>query len=309
MLARRVLAALAAIALAALVGGCGGGGDDTSTGDKAAPAGGAPIRIGSKNFTEQAILGELYRQALVAKGYTVVLKPNIGSTEIIHRALRRGSLDMYPEYVGVLLSEIAAVRQRPRSAQAAFEVARDYEEQGGFTLLTQTPLEDTNALGVKPEFAKRHGLRTIADLKRLSGTVEIGALPEFASRFEGLRGLREVYGLKRLQVSAVDSGGRYAALDGGDVDVASVFSSDGQLTGGKYTVLGDPRGLFASGHVAPIVSQSVLNDHGPALRTAIDNVSAKLTTPAMRRMNSAVDIEKRTPRAVAAEFLKSQGLL
>jgi osmoprotectant transport system substrate-binding protein len=270
---------------------------------------GAPITIGSKNFTEQSILGELYRQALQAKGYNVVLKADIGSTEIIHRALRNGSLDMYPEYVGVLLSEVAKERQRPRSATAAYEVARAYEEKGGFTLLTQTPLADTNALGVKPQFAKRHGLRTIADLKRLPGTVQIGALPEFANRFEGLVGLREVYGLKRLRVSQVDSGGRYAALDNGDVDVASVFSSDGQLRDDKYLVLADPLQLFASGHVAPIISQMVLTAHGPALRTTIDAVSAKLTTAAMRRLNADVDVQKRNPREVATDFLRAQGLV
>jgi osmoprotectant transport system substrate-binding protein len=308
---RRRVAALAAMALVAVLAGCGGGADsNTSTSTRpASAADAAPITIGAKNFTEQAILGELYRQALVAKGYRVVLKPDIGSTEIIHRALRNGSLDMYPEYVGVLLSEIANVRQRPRSATAAYDVARAYEEKGGFTLLAQTPLEDTNALGVKPQFAKRHGLRTIADLKRLPGTVEIGALPEFASRFEGLRGLRAVYGLKRLRVRQVDSGGRYAALDGGDVDVASVFSSDGQLMDGKYVVLADPRRLFASGHVAPIVTQKVLEAHGPALRTTIDAVSAKLTTAAMRRLNADVDVKKRAPLAVATEFLRAQGLL
>jgi osmoprotectant transport system substrate-binding protein len=216
---------------------------------------------------------------------------------------------MYPEFVGVLLSEVAGVLKRPRSATAAYEAARAFEEKGGFTLLDQTRLEDTNALGVKPQFAARHGLKTIADLKRLHGTVKIGALSEFASRFEGLQGLREVYGLKNLTVRRVDSGGRYAALDGGDVDVASVFSTDGQLVGGRYTVLEDPRGLFASGHVAPIISKKVLAEHGPALRTAIDRVSATLTTAAMRRMNSAVDIDKRSPRAVATQFLRAQGLL
>jgi osmoprotectant transport system substrate-binding protein len=308
VLGRRAVALLAALVLVAVAGGCGGGGGDSSVATTTAVST-TPIRLGSKNFTEQAILGELYRQALEAKGYTVVLKPDIGSTEIIHRALRQGSLDVYPEYVGVLLSEVAAERQRPRSADAAYVAARAYEQKGGFTLLDQTPLEDTNALGVKPQFAQRHGLRTIADLKRLPGRVKIGALPEFANRFEGLQGLRDVYGLKRLSVSPVDSGGRYAALDGGDVDVASVFSSDGQLVGNKYTVLKDPLGLFASGHVAPIISEKVLAEHGPALRAAIDAVSGKLTTSAMRRMNSAVDIDKRSPRDVAAEFLRAQGLL
>lgn len=307
MTIRRIVVMVAT--LVAILAGCGGGGANTSTGKQVAPSDGPPIRIGTKNFTEQEILGELYRQALVAKGYEVVLKPDVGSTEIIHRALRRGTLDMYPEYVGVLLSEVAAVRQRPRSAAAAYDVAKAYEEKGGYTLLAQTPGSDSNALGVKPQFARRHHLRAIGDLRRLPGKVKIGALAEFGSRFEGLQGLRDVYGLRRLRVSPVDSGGRYAALESGTVHVASVFATDSQLAGHRYLVLADPRGLFASGHVAPIISQRVLAAHGPGLKTVIDAVSVKLTTAVMRRLNRAVDIDKRTPRAVAAEYLRQQALL
>jgi osmoprotectant transport system substrate-binding protein len=308
---RHSLALLTTLVLAATLAACGGGSDDDAgeATDSATPSSQAPIRIGSKNFSEQTILGELYRRALEAKGFEVALKADIGSTEIIHRALRGGALDMYPEYVGVLLSEIAEVRSRPRGATAAYELAKEYEQKGGFTMLSQTPFSNPNALGVKPAFAKRHRLRTIADLKRLKGRVKIGALPEFRTRFEGLKGLREVYGLRNLRVTAVESGGRYAALDSGDVDVASVFTTEGQLAGEKYVVLEDPRGLFASGHVAPIISDEVLETHGPGLQAAIDAVSKALTTPAMREMNAAVDLSMRKPAAVAVEFLRAENLL
>ncbi|HVF79640.1 MAG TPA: glycine betaine ABC transporter substrate-binding protein [Solirubrobacteraceae bacterium] len=308
---RRTLALLMPLALAAALGACGGGSDDDArkTTDRATPVTHEPIRIGSKNFTEQAILGELYRQALEAKGFDVQLKADIGSTEIIHRALRRGALDMYPEYVGVLLSEIAEDRSRPTNAKAAYEVARKFEQQGGFTMLPQTPFSNPNALGVKPEFAKRHNLRTIADLKRLRGRVQIGALPEFRTRYEGLDGLREVYGLTNLRVTAVESNERYTALDSGAVDIASVFRTEGQLAGDSYVVLEDPKGLFASGHVAPIVSDEVLDAHGPGLRSAIDAVTKALTTPHMRKMNAAVDLLERKPAEVATEFLQANNLL
>jgi osmoprotectant transport system substrate-binding protein len=308
---QRTRLALAAFVLVLVVAfaGCGGGNDDTpSTSAQIPPSDGPPIRIGAKNFTEQAILGELYRQALEAKGYDVVLKPAVGSTEIIHRALQRGALDMYPEYVGVLLSEVADLRARPRSAAAAYELARAFEKKRHFTMLAQTPLSDSNALGVKPQFAKRHRLRTIADLRRLPGTVKISALSEFATRYEGLVGLHDVYGLRHLRVTVVPSEGRYPALDHGDVDVASVFKADGQLAANRYVVLDDPRGLFASGHVAPIISDKALAAHEPGLRTAIDAVSRVLTTPAMREMNAAVDLTKRKPAVVAREFLASHGL-
>jgi osmoprotectant transport system substrate-binding protein len=308
MARHRVLVALAALLLALVVAGCGGDGDDTQTKERNDASDSPLIRLGAKNFTEQAILGELYRQALEAKGFRVDFKPDIGSTEIIHRALRRDALDMYPEYVGVLLSEVAKVTARPRSAEAAYEAAKEYEAGNGYVLLDQTPFADSNALGVKPAFAARHRLRTIADLKRLKGTVKVGALPEFRTRFEGLDGLSQVYGLRNLQVSAVDSGARYEALDKGRVDIISVFTTDSQLAGGTYTVLDDPRGLFASGHVAPIISEKVLREHGPRLRATIDAVTKTLTTPAMRRMNAAVDVGGRAAAAVAKEFLAAKSL-
>ena len=309
--AAALLAALAAGLLLALgVGACGGGDDDdkASTVDSTPTPSGPPIRIGVKNFTEQTILGELYRQALVAKGYEVVLKSDVGSSEIIHRALQRGALDMYPEYIGVLLSEVAELRERPRSAQAAYDAAQAFERKNGFSLLEQTPFSDANALGVKPAYAKRHGLRTIADLRRVKGTLKVGALPEFATRFEGIVGLRDVYRLRNLRAVSVDPGGRYTALDSGKVEIASVFTTEGQLAGDKYVVLADPEGLFASGHVAPILSRKVLDAHGADLQTAIDAVTRSLTTQAMRRMNAAVDLNGDKPALVAAAFLRTQKL-
>ena len=304
---RHALALLAAFVL--VLAGCGGDNDgETSTGERAGPPKGPPIRIGSKNFTEQTILGELYRQALEAKGFDVVLKPAIGSSEIIHRALRRGSLDMYPEYVGVLLSEVAEVRARPRSTAAAYKLAKAYEKRAGFTMLAESRLSDANALAAKPSFARRHRLRTIADLRRLPGKVKVSALSEFSTRFEGLKGLSDVYGLDNLRVTVVSTDDRYRALEDGSVNVGSVFTTDAQLAGDRYVVLGDPRGLFASGHVAPIVSDKALAAHGPDLRAAIDAVTNVLTTPAMRRMNAAVDLSHRNPAIVAGEFLRAQQL-
>lgn len=298
-----------ALTLVLAVGGCGG------SDDKPAPPAAAattpdtqPIRIGTKNFTEQKILGELYRQALEAKGYAVVLKSDIGSSEIVHRVLRRGALDMYPEYIGVLLSEVAQKTERPPSDAAAYDAAQAFERRNGFTLLEQTPFADQNALAVKPQFARRHKLRTIADLRKLKGTVKVAALPEFATRFEGIVGLEKLYKLRRLDVVEAAGSERYTLLDGGDVDVASVFTSEGQLAGDDYRVLEDPERLFASGHVAPVVNDKVLEAHGDGLRATIDAVSRKLTTSAMRTMNGDVDLRKRQPAAVADEFLRAGGL-
>src|SRR5690348_12807719 len=160
MKSRPLTAALAVLIVA--LAGCGG---SSGSGKKSGGASTAQpsITIGTKNFTEQFILGEAYKQALEAAGIKVSLKSDIGSSEIVDRALTAGSLDMYPEYTGVVLSEIAGIRARPRSPQAAYRRAKAFEETRGFTLLSMTPFSDSNALAVSPKTAKKFNLHTIKD--------------------------------------------------------------------------------------------------------------------------------------------------
>src|SRR3954469_11603238 len=158
---RLFTAAIAVLVVA--FAGCGGSSESAKKGG-GAPSEAPVITIGTKNFTEQFILGEIYKQALEASGFKVQLKSDIGSSEIVDRALTAGSLDMYPEYIGVLLSEIAGVRERPRTPQAAYRRAKAFEEKRGFTLLAMTPFTDSNALGVLPKTADRYNLNTINDL-------------------------------------------------------------------------------------------------------------------------------------------------
>jgi osmoprotectant transport system substrate-binding protein len=311
-LRRAVLAVLGVLVVALALAACGGdeptsggGGGTTSAGDGAAAA---PLRMGTKNFPEAVLLGELYSQALQAKGVRVVLKPNVGSSEIIHEALTGGALDIYPEYIGVLLSEVANDRSRPVDPRAAYRAAKAFEERRGFTLLAMTPFSDSNALAVRPRFAREHGVRTIADLRRVPGTVRIGAPPEFATRFEGLVGLHERYGLRNVRSTPLPIGRQYRALDSGRVDAAAVFTTDGQLVGRRYVLLEDPLRVFGTQHVAPVVNRAALRAHGPQLATAADAVSRRLTERAMRRMNAAVVLYGREPRAVADEFLRRANL-
>jgi osmoprotectant transport system substrate-binding protein len=295
------LAALAALTLA--LGGCGG---DPPATPSAQQARGEPIRIGTKNFTEQYLLGELYAQALRAEGFRVELKRDIGSSEIVHQALVGGGIDLYPEYVGVLLSEVAGVTERPDEDEAAYQMAKELEEANGFTLLAQTPFSDQNAIAVLPATAQREGVLALGDLARLRGEVTIGAPPEFGSRFEGLEGLEEVYGLDDLRVDAMSIGRQYDALDDGQVDAAAVFTTDGRLAEGDYVILEDPRGLFASQRVAPVISQQVLEDYGPRLVESLNTLNARLTTSVMRDMNAQVDLRGREPADVAAKFLRTR---
>jgi osmoprotectant transport system substrate-binding protein len=304
-----------AVALALALAACGSSNkssSSTSSGSSSGasqPGKGKPaVTLGDKNFTEQFILGELYARALRAKGYKVNVKSNIGSSEIIDKALTSGSLDLYPEYTGVILSELAHQTKRPSDANAAYAAAKTFEEGRGFTLLDKTPFFDSDALAVKPAYAKQHGLKTVADFKKVSGKVRLGAPPEFRTRFSGLVGLKQDYGLTNFDFKPLSIGLQYKALDSGRIDTADVFTTDGQLQRGSYVVLKDPKFIFGFQNVTPVVSQKVLDREGPAFAQTLNAVTAKLTTEAMSKMNAAVDIDKRKPADVAQAFLQANSL-
>jgi osmoprotectant transport system substrate-binding protein len=313
----RSLAALLAVALAIAVAACGSSNNSSSSSSSSTssstssgqPGKGKPaVTIGDKNFTEQYVLGELYAQALRAKGFTVKIKSNIGSSEIIDKALTSGKLDLYPEYTGVILSELAHATKRPGNPDDAYAAAKKFEESRGFTMLDKTPFFDSDALAVKPDFATKNSLSSVADLKKLGSGLKLGAPPEFKTRFEGLIGLKKDYGVNPT-FKPLAIGLQYKALDTGKIDVADVFTTDGQLQNGKYTVLKDPKFIFGFQNVAPIVSKKVLSQQGPEFAATLNAVSAKLTTEAMQKMNAAVDLDKQKPAAVAKQFLQANGLV
>jgi osmoprotectant transport system substrate-binding protein len=292
----RLLTAAAVVCV--VVAGCGGG--SSTAKDKSLPV----ITIGTKNFTEQYILGELYKRTLERAGFRVRLKSDIGSSEIIDKALTAGSLDMYPEYTGVLLSEIAGDRRRAPTPAAAYQRAKAFEQKRGFTLLARTPFTDSNALAVLPRYAQKHGLKSIADLAKVRG-VRIGALPEFQTRFEGSVGLHSIYKLSGFRFVPLLFPARYAALDQSKVDVLAVFTTEGQLLAGRYRLLSDPRNLFAFQNLAPVIRSDLARKYGVKLTGPLNALSRRLTTDVMRRMNAAVDLKHEKPAAVAANFINT----
>jgi osmoprotectant transport system substrate-binding protein len=299
-----------AFVLAFGLSACGSSNDSSSaTTDASQPGKGKPaITMGAKNFTEQFILGELYSQALKAKGYDVSLKSNIGSSEIIDKALTRGQIDVYPEYTGVIASVLAGAKDQPKSEEATYAAAKAYEEKRGYTLLDRTPFFDADGLAVLPQYAQKNGLRTVADLKKV-GTFKYGAPPENRTRFQGLKGMKQVYGLQKVDFKPLAIGLQYPALDSGKIDVAAIFTTDAKLAGGKYTVLEDTQGIFGFQNVAPVVAKKTLDAQGPEFTRTLNAVSAKLTNDAMQTMNAAVDIDKKKPADVAATFLKANALV
>jgi osmoprotectant transport system substrate-binding protein len=309
--------AIVLAAVACAVAGCGSGGGGSGVGGARAGAGGGgepgkgkpPVILATKNFTEQYVLGELYSQALEARGFTIVLKKNVGSSEIVDRALADGVIDAYPEYIGVIAQELAQAKQRPKSERETYARAQAYEEKRGFTILRATPGFDADANAVRPDVARRYRLKSTADLKRL-GSFTYGGPPENQTRFQGAVGMRQVYGLDKLVYVPLTIERRYPALDSGRIDVAAVFTTEGQLTQrSKYVLLSDPKGIFGFQNIVPVVSKKVLRRQGPAFEAVLNAVSAKLTNDALQTMNAAVDLQKHKPADVARRFLLRNGLL
>ena len=267
------------------------------------------IVIGTKNFPEEFVLGELYKQALEAKGFKVSYKEDIGSTEIIQTALTSNKINFYPEYTGVIVQDVFHHALSPTTSQGTYQLAKQLEAAKGFTLLNPTPFYDTDAIAVTNATAQKYGLKTITDLKKIP-SVTLGALPEFKTRNTGLVGLENVYGIKNISFVPLAGISSYAALDSGKVLAADVFSTDPVLgAGSKYTVLTDPKNLFGFENVAPIVSTSLATAAGSTFANVVNEVSSKLTQSAIVALNKAVEVDKESPAAVAQSFLQANGLL
>ena len=313
---KAAIGASVVVVLAASLAACGSSSSKTSTNSggvtSALPAGqpGAgkpPITMGDKNFEEQYVLGFLYSGALQSKGYTVNLKPSIGSSEIIDKALTSGQIDMYPEYTGVIYQVLAGHNDNPASAQVTYDVSQKFEQGRGFTLLDKTPFEDADGVATLKPYAAQHNLKTIDDLKN-AGPFTYGGPPENLNRLQGVLGLQQEYGLNNLKFVPLTSGSQYQPLDGGQINSAAIFTTDGQLISGKYAVLEDTKHIFGFQNVAPLVKNSLPQSEGPAFAQILNAVSAKLTFGAIQQMNSAVVISHQDPQAVAKQFLDANGL-
>jgi len=282
----------------------------TSTSTSALPGSGKPqVTIGDKNFTEQFVLGELYRQALEAQGYSVVLNRNIGPTEVTIPALESGRLDMYPEYIGTWNSQIASYKRPFRTLDGAYRAGQQYAVAHSLELLNPTPFSDTPAIAVTRPYAVANDLSSLIDLRRVATVLTVGAPPQVQHNAAGLPAVEQAYGFYPAAFKSLDVGGQYQALDHGTVQAAAVTTTDGQLAGGGYMLLRDTRRVFGWGDVVPVVSAKTLAAEGPEFRATIDRVSALLTTAVMRRLNAAVDVSGQDPAVVAKQFLQEHGLL
>jgi osmoprotectant transport system substrate-binding protein len=294
--------------LALFVAACGD--DDTDQEGSVQPQGRKlDVTLGTKDFTESVIVGELYRQALKGKGYNVNLRKDIGPTEVIDKELQSGKIDGYPEYLGVAVTVAAGQPTAGRTAEETYEKAKDFYAGRGQAISEQTSFENVDAIATTQFFAQKRGLATIGDLRELSGFT-LGGRPEFRSREEGLVGVRRVYGLDNVKFKEIPIGKQYRALDRNEIDAANVFTTDGQLGSGSYKVLEDPKRVFGFQHVALVIDKDKLKElGGHKFMRIINEVNARLTTSAMIEMNRDVDVDGQDPAVVAAQFLRTAGLL
>jgi osmoprotectant transport system substrate-binding protein len=315
---RTLVAGVVAILAALVVTACGSSSSSSSSSSSTGAAGSsstssstssAPgsLTLGTKDFTEEFILGQLYKQALEAKGCKINYKENIGATEIVDKALTSGQIDAYPEYTGESVATVAKINKTVTSPQQEYALAKTFYAKRGQVMSQITPFFDTDAIAVLKSYAKKYGLVSTADLKKVPHFT-LGARPEFLNRQEGAAGMKSVYGVKNFTFKSLALGIQYQALDGGSVDAIDVFTTDPQLASGKYTVLKDPKNIFGFQNVALVINKSKLSAC-PNVLKVVNGVNKLLTAPAVIAMNKAVAIDKQQPAAVASSFLKANHVI
>jgi osmoprotectant transport system substrate-binding protein len=301
-----LLAALALIALAAC-GNVGEGGGSEGGG------GGSKITVGSKNFTEQYILGELYAQALAANGFNVEKKLDLGSAAIADKALQNGQIDLYPEYTGTSLVEIFKQEEQPDTPEATYQRAKELyaDRDPADTMLTPAQFNNTYGIFVRKEVAEESNLQTLADLAEVSPELTFVSFSEFQNRSDGYPNMQKNYpGLDFGEVKIVNSigGPIYEGVLQGEGDVGVGFTTDGQLASEELAVMEDPKSIWPIYYPAPVVRSDVL-EKNPKVRGVLNEVSASLDAETMRKLNAQVDIEREEPEDVAKEYLEDKGLI
>jgi len=268
------------------------------------------VAVGSKNFTEALLLGELYAQLIEGNGHPVRRRLDLGGTDIAMAALRRGEIDLYPEYTGTAL--LVVLKAQPRGdAVAQFEfIKNSYERLYACTWLDPAPMNNTQALATTRALAARYGLRTLSDVAAKAPQLRLGAVPEFVKRSDGLPGLQRAYGgFDFKQIRLVDFGLKYQALLDGDVDIVVAFGTDGAIVADDLVVMHDDKHLFPAYQVAPVVRLDALKAR-PELAEILNRAAPLLTDATMRTLNNQIDgPQKREPADVARDFIKTHGLV
>jgi osmoprotectant transport system substrate-binding protein len=317
---RAAVAMLFALALTLGVAACGSSSDDSSS-TESSEGGGAivsnpdngkvSLTIGSKNFPEQEILGEIYAQALAAAGYKTKTDLNLGSETVALKTLKAGQISGYPEYASTALTSFFGLEPEevPADATEAWEKANAEFEKEELTAYPPTPFASANAVGTLKKTAEKYGLKTVSDLEGVSEELTLYGSPECRQRIDCLAGLEELYGLKFKSFKPVDIGLRYTVLEKGQADLSILFTTDPQLSAesDKFVILEDDKKVFPAGNVIFVTKKSVADKAGPDYEKTIVQVQEGLTLPVMQELDARVELEKQTPKEAAAAYLKSAG--
>ena len=299
--------ACALLLAAALLGGACGE-DEPDTGSAQPQGARLRITLGTQDFPEARLMGELWRQALAVNGYTVDLRKRIGPAADLDQALRDGEIDGHVAYTGTVLSVVAGEEVSGLDPKETYRQVETFYDRRGMAVSEMTPFENVDAIATTDAFAGEERLKEIGDLRKLKAFT-LGARPEFEDLYLGLEGLQQLYGLTNAEFKPITVGAQYIALDEGDVDAVNAFSTDPQLETGDYTVLEDPKLLFGSQNVVMVVDADKLDrvGRGEFLRV-VDAVNRRLTSSEMVAMNAAVT-EGQDDGEVARRFLREAGLL
>jgi osmoprotectant transport system substrate-binding protein len=319
---RVLLAALAALALTLGVAACGDSDDDNGTTDGGGGGGAivsnpdnakVSLTIGSKNFPEQEILGEIYAQALQAAGYKVKTALNLGSETVALKAVKTGQISGYPEYASTALTSFFGLEPEevPANADEAWEKANEEFEKEGLEAFEPTPFASANAVGTTTKTAEKYDLRTVSDLEGVSEKLSLYGSPECRQRIDCLAGLEELYGLKFKSFTPVDIGLRYTVLEKGQADLSILFTTDPQLAAEseKFVILKDDKEVFPAGNIIFVTKKSTAEKAGKDYEETIQQVQEGLNLKVMQELDARVELEKQTPKEAAAAYLKSAGYI
>ena len=293
--------AVGAVLAMALVAAACGSGDGAVDGE--------PIKVASFGFNESVIVAEIYAQGLEANGYTVERKLNLGNREVVKPALESGEIDLVPEYIGSLAGFLEV--EQSADSQATWENAKAAFEESGVTLLQYSPAQDKNAYVVTAETAAELGLTTVSDLQPVAGDLIFGGPPECPERPLCLQGLEEVYGLEFAEFKSLDAAGpiTIAALEGGEIDVALLFSTQGIIAEKGWVSLEDDQGLNPAENLVPAIRTEVVEAYGDDLVALLESFSEALTTEDLTELNKRADLDQEDPALLAEEWLTSFGFI
>ena len=266
------------------------------------------ITVGSKGFAESWITGELYAQGLRNLGYTVDLKTNVGSSDIISAALLSGQIDLYPEYTGVMLVSFMGEDRLMDSAEETYELAKTWAEDNRVTMLNATPFENKNAVAVRKEFADEHDLKTVSDLKGI-GDFTYSTYPDNVTGAQGYEGIVDSYGLENMKLKTLSIGLNYQAIERGEIEAADVFTTDPQLLRSDLVVLDDDKKLFGFQNVVPLIRDDAFAELDDDASHFLNELQSLLTLEAIQAMNEASAINRLDPAQVAKMFLDDNGLM